>query len=132
MKNTFKLSQINIYPIKSLGGISVETATVEPRGLQYDRRWMLVDESRQFMTQRTFAGMALLQVSVGPEGLEVRHKLKNISPLLIPFVPATDNIIQVQVWDDVCAAVEVSNTANKWFTAALGHFARLVYMPDTT
>ena len=132
MKNIFTLSQINIYPIKSLGGISVETATVEPRGLQYDRRWMLVDESGQFMTQRTFAGMALLQVSLLPEGLEVRHKHKDISPLLIPFEPATDNLIQVQVWDDVCAAVEVSNLANKWFTEALERFARLVYMPETT
>jgi uncharacterized protein YcbX len=132
MENKLTLSQINIYPIKSLGGISVAAATVEPRGLQYDRRWMLTDETGRFMTQRNFAEMALLQVSLQPMGLEVRHKVKNITPLLTPFVPETDNIYQVQVWDDVCTAVEVSTRANKWFTAALGRFSRLVYMPDTT
>jgi uncharacterized protein YcbX len=41
----FKLTQIWIYPIKSLGGISLSTAKVMGKGLQYDRRWMLVDET---------------------------------------------------------------------------------------
>jgi len=132
MKNALTLSQINIYPIKSLGGISVETAIVQPRGLQYDRRWMLVDEAGRFLTQRTFAEMALLQVSLLADGLEVRHKTKDITPFLIPFEPATQHIYQVQIWEDICPAVEVSSTANKWFTAALDRFCRLVYMPDTT
>ncbi|GEO03159.1 MOSC domain-containing protein [Adhaeribacter aerolatus] len=132
MEDTLTLSQINIYPIKSLGGISVNAATVEPRGLQYDRRWMLVDEAGLFLTQRTFAEMALLQVALLPEGLEVRHKIKNITPLVIPFAPATANLLTVQVWDDTCQAIEVSPNANEWFTAALGRFCRLVYMPDTT
>jgi uncharacterized protein YcbX len=39
----FILSEINIYPIKSLGGIRLEKAQLEEKGLQYDRRWMLVD-----------------------------------------------------------------------------------------
>jgi len=38
MRNKYFLSEINIYPIKSLGGISLQSATVEERGLQYDRR----------------------------------------------------------------------------------------------
>jgi len=132
MENALKISQINIYPIKSLGGISVETATVEPRGLQHDRRWMLVDESGKFLTQRTFAEMALLQVSLIPDGLTVKHKINHIEPLFIPFKPTTNNRLEVQVWDDTCQAVEVSPAANEWFSAALGRFCRLVYMPDTT
>ncbi|PIQ22802.1 MAG: MOSC domain-containing protein, partial [Cytophagales bacterium CG18_big_fil_WC_8_21_14_2_50_42_9] len=71
------LSQIYIYPIKSLGGISMETTLVQERGLQYDRRWMLVDENNQFLTQRTFAEMALLQVELTADGLRVQHKIKN-------------------------------------------------------
>ena len=39
-----KLTQIWIYPIKSLGGISLSSAKVMEKGLQYDRRWMLVDD----------------------------------------------------------------------------------------
>jgi uncharacterized protein YcbX len=41
------LSDINIYPIKSLGGISIKNAVVEKRGLRFDRRWMLIDEKQK-------------------------------------------------------------------------------------
>ena len=126
------LSQIYIYPIKSLGGIPVKAAVVQERGLQYDRRWMLVDEKNQFLTQRTFAEMALLQVELTTDGLLVRHKLKNIEPLLIPFLPESHKQISVSIWDDVCVASEVSEFANAWFSAALHRVCRLVYMPDTT
>lgn len=132
MKNTLTLSQIYIYPIKSLGGISVPSALVESRGLQFDRRWMLVDESGKFLTQRTFAEMALLEVSLQSEGLVINHKTKNITPLFVPYAPTTNNILAVQIWDDSCSAVEVSSMANKWFTQALNRFCRLVYMPDST
>ena len=40
-----KLTQIWIYPIKSLGGISLSSAVVKEKGLEYDRRLMLVDET---------------------------------------------------------------------------------------
>ena len=126
------LSQIYIYPIKSLGGISLQTAFVQARGLQYDRRWMLVDENNQFLTQRTFAEMALLQVELEADGLRVRHKIKNLEPLLLPLAPLTSQPIQVSIWDDVCTAVEVSATANAWFSEALNRPCRLVFMPETS
>lgn len=126
------LSQINIYPIKSLGGISLKTALVQERGLQYDRRWMLVDENNTFLSQRTFAKMALLQVELVPDGLRVQHKIKSLEPLFIPLEPLTQNQIQVAIWDDVCVATEVSATAHAWFTEALNRPCRLVYMPETT
>jgi uncharacterized protein len=131
MPPDYTLSQIFIYPIKSLGGIAVTQATVDLRGLQYDRRWLLVDENGRFLTQRTFPEMALLQVSLHPNGLVVKHKHKNLRTLFIPFVPATHYYLPVQIWDDLVEAVEVSPEATHWFTAALGRFCRLVYMPET-
>ncbi len=52
------ISEINIYPIKSLKGISLESSMVEERGLQYDRRWMLTTPDGMFFTQREFPQMA--------------------------------------------------------------------------
>jgi len=40
-----QVTQLFIYPIKSLGGIEVKQSLVTQRGLQYDRRYMLVDEN---------------------------------------------------------------------------------------
>ena len=55
------LSEIYIYPVKSLGGINVDSAIAEARGLRYDRRYLLVDEKNMFMTQRDFPQLALLK-----------------------------------------------------------------------
>lgn len=126
-----KLSRIFIYPIKSLGGISVQSAKVEERGLQHDRRWMLIDNNNKFITQRTFPQMSLLNVEVSKKGLEVSHKIKSIEKLFIPF----DNYgseINVTVWDDNCLAKTTSKEIDDWFSEALEISCKLVYMPETT
>ena len=75
------VTEITIYPIKSLGGISLQSAIVEDRGLQHDRRWVLADEQNRFITQRENEQMALIDVSIEPNGLKVSHRLKKITPL---------------------------------------------------
>ncbi|GEO08923.1 MOSC domain-containing protein [Segetibacter aerophilus] len=126
------LQDIYIYPIKSLGGISLTQAEVLPTGLQYDRRWMLTDEKGNFLSQRAFAEMAMLQVSITSDGLLVSHKKRKLQPLTLPFDKHTGKEVTVKIWDDVCTALEVGMDANRWFSEALGMTARLVYMPDTT
>jgi uncharacterized protein len=125
------LSQIFIYPIKSLGGMALSQALVQERGLQYDRRWMLVDEQGQFLTQRTLADMALLQVQLVPQGLAVTHRTRpQLPPLLIPFEPQNPTRIRVSIWDDTCEALAVGGPAREWFSLALGQPCRLVFMPE--
>lgn len=126
------LQDIYIYPIKSLCGISLQQAEVLQTGLQYDRRWMLTDKEGNFLSQRTFTQMALLQVSIAQDGLEVALKEGILRPLIIPFNKTTGKEVSVRIWDDVCAATEVSANANEWFSHALGMTVQLVYMPETT
>ncbi len=121
------LSAIYIYPVKGLAGISLSSSLVEERGLQYDRRWMLVDDSDTFLTQRKFAQMALLKVKLTDEGLLVQARGKTDLP--IPF-GATGDKLRVTVWDDTCEAIAVSKASDQWFSEALGISCRLVYMPD--
>lgn len=127
------LTDIYVYPIKSLGGIRLTEAEVEMRGLKYDRRWLLVDENGRFLTQRTFAGMALLEVSLLEEGLSIRHRSRpEVAPLLVPYEGNQNNLIPVSIWDDICPAQLVSPAADAWFSAVLGRPVRLVRMPATT
>ena len=44
------LTEINIYPLKSLGGISLDSTFAGERGLKYDRRYLLVDENGEILT----------------------------------------------------------------------------------
>ncbi|MBD8489866.1 MOSC domain-containing protein [Echinicola sp. CAU 1574] len=127
-----KIQDIYIYPIKSLGGIRVEKAQVLTKGFRWDRRWMLVDESGKFLTQRTLHHMALLQVSLQEEGLMVQHKHRAELNLEIPFVPETDEFIPVNVWDDSLKGQIVSSRANQWFSKILKVNCKLVFMPEST
>lgn len=124
-----KISQIFIYPIKSLGGINLQQAEVSDRGFKYDRRWMVVDSNGRFLTQREFLVMALLKVSLAKDGLLVTYSVDG-SNILIPFEPIKKDIIEVVVWDDTCKGQLVSDEVDTWFTQKLNMDCRLVYMPD--
>ena len=126
-----KVSELFIYPIKSLGGIAVTSAVVTDRGFQYDRRWMLVDSNDCFFTQRDIPQMALLQVEVTDDGLKVYHKNSKES-VIIPAMPQTNEYTTVQVWSDRCRAQFVSAESDKWFSEMLSFPCRLVYMPNAT
>ena len=123
-----KISQINIYPIKSLKGISLNEAIIEKRGLQYDRRWMLVDDNGVFFTQREFPKMATMAISLNENGLEV--STDEFENLLLPYQPTTDEKIKVRVWQSICDAIVSENKINQWFSEVLQTNCRLVYMPD--
>lgn len=128
--NQLTLTHIYIYPIKSLGGISFQSATVEERGLQYDRRWMLVDKNGMFLTQREYPQMALLQVNIKDDKLVVTHKTKSISNLEFPISDAQPPItnILVNIWDDAVFAKNISKEIDEWFSDAVGVDCRLVAM----
>lgn len=125
------LSEIWVYPIKSLGGIRRQKARLTERGLEWDRRWMLLDAEGQFMTQRQTAAMALLEVSLQQNQLEVRLRTKNIAPLQVPFQPESPaELVEAPIWDDTSKAIIVSQEANSWFSEVLQQPCQLVYMPD--
>lgn len=130
--NNYTLTQINIYPVKSLGGISLQSSLFEERGLQYDRRWMLVDEYNQFITQRSYPQMALLQPEVKENLLIINHKQNKYTPLTIPLSPYNEEEINVQVWKDNVPAIKYSRDVSEWFTKTIDIKCNLVYMPNTT
>jgi len=123
------LTEINIYPIKSLGGINLTSSFAGKRGLQYDRRFLLVDENGMFITQRDIAGLALLKLSFTENGFKVLNSIDN-SFITIPFESNSDIKIQVQIWDDLCNAVVVDKNLDEWFSDVLKINCSLVYMPD--
>jgi uncharacterized protein YcbX len=130
--NKYTLTQINIYPVKSLGGISLQSAKVEDRGLQYDRRWMLVDEQNKFITQRLHPEMALLKVEIKNDLLTIKHIQNKLSPLTIPLVPYDEEAINAQIWNDYVTTLKYGSDANMWFKEAVGFNCSIVYMPDST
>jgi uncharacterized protein YcbX len=123
-----KLTQIWIYPIKSLGGISLSSANVMGKGLQYDRRWMLVDEAGVAMTQRVFPKMALFKLSIDNQQMTITHGHEKLS---IDVEPSTDSTAApVRIWDDTVSVFEVDPSYSRWFSNHLDTPCRLVYFPE--
>jgi uncharacterized protein YcbX len=128
-----QVSQLFIYPIKSLGGIAKQWVDITPTGFKHDRRWMLVDEQALFLSQRTHPQMALLQTSETEKGIIVRQAQNPSQFIEIPFErdDYTDKI-KVTVWEDNCDALLAGRQLNEWFSHMLQINCRLVYMPDDT
>jgi uncharacterized protein YcbX len=124
-----RLREIWIYPIKSLGGIRMHHARVMPKGLQYDRRWMLIDEEGNFITQRVHSRMALFKLSYSTERFTINFGGDFIH---LPFdAPVTPVSIQATIWDDVVEVFEVAGEYSQWFSQRLGMNCRLVYFPES-
>lgn len=127
------LSEIWIYPIKSLAGIRLSRARVMRKGLQYDRRWMLVDEAGRFLTQREHPEMALFQLVIDKEQLLIKSLTSTKSPesISIDLIPTLkEQHLKVKIWDDEVEAVEADPTYSHWFSEKLKFTCKLVFFPE--
>lgn len=122
------LSEIWIYPIKSLGGIRLKSAKVLRKGLVFDRRWMLIDEANAFMTQRAHPLMALFKLEKNQSSFKITFKSDSIS---LPFTQYNNQTeIKTKVWDDEVITFEVSQEYSRWFSENLGMKCKLVSFPE--
>jgi uncharacterized protein YcbX len=120
------LSDLCVYPIKSCGGIAVDEWEVDERGLRHDRRWMLVDETGCFISQRELPRMAQIKVRIESDGLVV--DAPGMSSLEVPFGSPDGKLLLARVWDDLVESQTVDD--DRWFSEFLEVNCKLVYLPD--
>lgn len=113
-----KITQLVIYPVKSLGGIALDDACLTAEGLARDRRWMVVDDVGRFVTQRQMPAMATIRVSVESEALVLSHP--GVEPLCVPLAARGLTRRSVTVWEDRCDALDEGPEARAWLRAVLG------------
>ncbi len=125
------VQSLHIYPIKSLGGISLTSSKLTSRGLFLDRRYMLVDESFKFLTQREYAAMALFDLELKADILTVMFKKQyedKISFSIKEVGKPLNN--SVQVWESIVDARHISDELDDWFSTRLQKKCQLVFMGD--
>ena len=125
-----QLSEIYIYPIKSLGGIRLENSNITSRGLENDRRFMLVDENGRFLSQREYPQLAVFQTEIEGDILLITNKKSDQNLRISLSQNSQLPSLSVTIWDDKVSAIEVSKEASDWFTQALKIPTRLVYMNE--
>jgi uncharacterized protein YcbX len=126
------LQEIWIYPVKSLRGISLQAAQIEARGLEFDRRWMLTDESGRFMSQRELPVLSQFHTAIGEDYISIftQDDQVGISVSLKPL--PSYSAVAVQVWDDQLQALDCGDAAAFWFSEKLETTVRLVQLPEET
>lgn len=116
-----------IYPVKSLAGIQVTAFETDDFGPKADRRWMIVDEERRFVTQRALPELARVATSL------VEGSVSIAIPGEGDFVlQATDQELRVQVWRDWVKARVSASDASEALSRFCGKTLRFVYMPDAS
>ncbi|MBF8247485.1 MAG: hypothetical protein HW374_285 [Bacteroidetes bacterium] len=123
-----KLSALSVYPVKSMGGISVSSWRVDERGPELDRRWMVVDKDNKFLTQRQIPRLALISVSLEKDQLVLNAP--GSGRMEIPSRPTGTDRVSVQVWKDEVQALPADSDVSNWISDYLGQRSNLVFMPD--
>ncbi|NEO83364.1 MAG: MOSC domain-containing protein [Spirulina sp. SIO3F2] len=120
-----KIAELWVYPIKGCRGIALPQAIVMRTGLQYDRQWMIVDESGQFITQRQFPQLTQIVVTWDDQTLKLTHAVDSDNVCSIPLaLEGTERA--VQVWRSQTIALDQGDEVAAWLTAVIEHSVRLV------
>lgn len=122
-----RLSEIWIYPVKSMRGIALYQSALDARGLRYDRHWMVVDQQGHFLTQRQLPRLCLLGTALDRNLLHISASPEHA--IAIPF-DADEGRMQVTVWNDQCAAIRCGEIYDCWLSDFLGVNCHLVRFPD--
>ncbi|HEU5294986.1 MAG TPA: MOSC N-terminal beta barrel domain-containing protein [Burkholderiaceae bacterium] len=127
-EQTVAIAGLYVHPVKSCARIGQDRALVTETGLEWDRQWMVVDESGEFVSQREEPRLALVRPSLRASDLVLR------APGMLALHVALDAIEReatVAVWDDRLRAGDMGDLAAQWFSDFLGRRVRLArFDPD--
>jgi hypothetical protein len=122
-----RIAELNLFPVKGCRGIALQEATLSATGLAVDgigdREWVVVDAEGEFVSQREYPKMALIETKLTATSLLL--KAPGMLLLEVPFASEGD-VVRVRVWNDDIAAVTQGDVADAWLGNYLGAPARLM------
>src|SRR5215510_752766 len=127
-EQTVSIANLYVHPVKSCARIEVPRALVTETGLEWDRQWMVVDETGTFVSQRDEPRLAQVRPTLRASDLVLR------APGMLALHLALDAIeseTEVQVWNDRVRAGDMGDLAAQWFSDFLRRPLRLArFDPD--
>jgi uncharacterized protein YcbX len=117
------VEELHIYPVKGCRGIARQSVRLVTTGFEWDRHWMIVDATGNFVTQRTHPQLARIQPEIDDDYLTLHAE--NFAPLKVSLLPFGDPST-VMVWRDECTALDQGDEASNWLSEAIKDSVRLV------
>ncbi|XP_072020767.1 LOW QUALITY PROTEIN: molybdenum cofactor sulfurase-like [Amphiura filiformis] len=137
--NKMVLTNIYLYPIKSLcGAMEVCEWELGPRGLLYDRHWMIVNSSGVCLSQKRESKMCLIKPDIdlntgmmtltypGLKTLEVPLKTSQVAGGQV----TVSKLCHSKVCGDRVEMLDCGDTVAEWLSSALGKSCRLLQQND--
>lgn len=126
-KEGIRVASLWIYPVKGMAGIEVTESFVLHKGLQYDRRWMLINENNRFISQRDLPALALCKIELCNTYFTVSYNNEQIE------VPLEDSgrELTAAIWNDLVSVQELPSALNKTISNWFGEKLRLVSFAES-
>ncbi|PLX64708.1 MAG: flavodoxin [Vibrio alginolyticus] len=119
------LSQINVFPVKSVGGLSLSSVWVEKQGLSFDRRFMIAKADGAMITARKYPQMVTIKSALLSDG--VVFSSLGMEPLKIRYQDFKMQETPATVWKDTFTAYTTTDDADDWFSRVLGQRVELLF-----
>ena len=127
------IEDLFVYPVKSARGIRKPRVVLESTGFEWDRNWMIVDDTGKFCSQRTHPQLAQLVPQLGEDqlildapGMKTLHVVRKPGQRF-GVAPR----VTVRVWSDECEGVDQGDDAAAWVSRFLGAEVRLVQVVES-
>ncbi|PQA87030.1 MOSC domain-containing protein [Marinicaulis flavus] len=107
--------------------VDLTRAKLETRGLENDRRWMVIDAAGNFMTQRKRPLLATIAARITENGLSLSVDGGGVLDVARPDAARRRDVV---VWDSTVSAACAAPPASAFLSDILGEEAHLVFMDD--
>lgn len=126
---SLQVSQLAVYPLKSCKVIPLNSSRVTLSGLEFDRRYMLIDEKGLFLTARDYPSLTLIEASITGTTLSLSHPQQSVSISINPD-QFDDHYANTEIWETPVRGQLTSSQFDTWFSELLNLPVKLVYFGD--
>jgi uncharacterized protein len=117
-----KIAELFVYPVKSCAGVRMDEVSIVPTGFEFDRNWMVIDESGTFVTQREHPKLALVKPEFANGGIILSGP--GMEPLHVAANGSSGSTM-ISLFGEAHEALSISAEADTWFSTYLGGPFRL-------
>ncbi len=127
-----QINAIHVYPVKSVGGFSVQQWPIDEYGLKLDRQWMIIKTGKnKFLTQRECPKMSLISATLSKDLLNLTLEAPNRNPIVLNTSQSADlKQIEVEIWARKFDAQDLGDDVATWLSEFIGTSVRLVRTPQ--
>ncbi|CUB03460.1 MOSC domain-containing protein [Marinomonas fungiae] len=123
------VSELAIYPLKSCKAIPLQQSNITLSGLEFDRRYMIVDDRGMFLTAREHPTLSLIQADIDSAILTLTHPDIKL-PLVLNPLDFNREYFNTEIWEVPVLAQRTTTLADQWLSDLLGTNASLVYFGE--